>query len=315
MILNVLILQTLKCPHLLDPMHVEKNISAAIFKTFSNCKGTKADSMRVREALEELGIRRSLQPFESFDHDGKRSVEYVPAPWVWTKEELDEVIETVRHAKTPTGYGSSFMYKFSEGKLTGMKTHDYHNLIQDILPVAIRGTLTAEVRNIVYRVGNLFRWICSKEIDPDDLPAKLEEAEIICLVELHMPPTVLDTQFHQLPHLVEEVGMAGPVSYRWMYFIERYMKELKDFVRQRAKPEGSMAEGYVASESMYYASEFVTRLQKSAPPAWVTEEDPKTLGLVLPTRRRLQGMDVVFQEQAHRFLLHNHPSMDKWRRK
>jgi hypothetical protein len=39
-------------------------------------------------------------------------------------------------------------------------------------------------------------------------------------------------------HLVEELFICGPVHMRWMYLFERYIKELKGFVTNKAKPEG-----------------------------------------------------------------------------
>ena len=38
------------------------------------------------------------------------------------------------------------------------------------------------------------------------------------------------------------------------------MKKSKGFVRQRTKPEGSMAEGYISYESFYYASEYIKEI-------------------------------------------------------
>ena len=45
-----------------------------------------------------------------------------------------------------------------------------------------------------------------------------------------------------------------------MFFLERYMKKLKGFVRQREKPKGSMVEGYILCESFYYASEYIKHI-------------------------------------------------------
>ena len=76
-----------------------------------------------------------------------------PASWVWSTEEWDKIIETISGIRTPTGYGASFRYKFNNRKLVGFKTHDYHNLLHDILPIVVRGTLTPGIRDIVYRLG------------------------------------------------------------------------------------------------------------------------------------------------------------------
>ncbi|KAK2402918.1 hypothetical protein QL285_052403 [Trifolium repens] len=43
---------------------------------------------------------------------------------------------------------------------------------------------------------------------------------------------------HLVIHLAYEAKVAGPVHYRWMYPIERFLFTLKSFVRNRAHPEG-----------------------------------------------------------------------------
>ncbi|XP_062086582.1 uncharacterized protein LOC133792694 [Humulus lupulus] len=52
----------------------------------------------------------------------------------------------------------------------------------------------------------------------------------------------------------EEALLGGPVFMRWMYPFERYMKKLKNYVRNKARPEGSIAEGYVADEALTFCS-------------------------------------------------------------
>ena len=37
-----------------------------------------------------------------------------------------------------------------------------------------------------------------------------------------------------------ETRLAGPIQYRWMYPIERFLKKLKDYVCNKACPEGSI---------------------------------------------------------------------------
>ena len=75
------------------------------------------------------------------------------------------------------------------------------------------------------------------------------------MFEKELPTSFMDLQVHLLIHLVDEVELVGVISCRWMFFLESYMKKLKGFVRQREKPEGYMAEGYISYESFYYASE------------------------------------------------------------
>ena len=63
----------------------------------------------------------------------------------------------------------------------------------------------------------------------------------MCMFEKEMPPAFFDIMSHLPYHLVEEVFLCGPVHTRWMYPFERYFKSVKGFVRNLAKPEGSIA--------------------------------------------------------------------------
>jgi hypothetical protein len=42
-----------------------------------------------------------------------------------------------------------------------------------------------------------------------------------------------------------------------MYPIERYLQTLKGYVRNKAHPEGSIAEGYISEECMTFCSRFL----------------------------------------------------------
>ena len=55
------------------------------------------------------------------------------------------------------------------------------------------------------------------------------------------------SQLHLIVHLVDEIALCGIVHAHWMFFLDRFMKTLKDYVKQSARPEGSMAEGWYKS--------------------------------------------------------------------
>ncbi|KAL9413502.1 hypothetical protein AB3S75_042064 [Citrus x aurantiifolia] len=58
-------------------------------------------------------------------------------------------------------------------------------------------------------------------------------------------------------HLAWEAKFAGPVQYRWMYPIERFLHKLKGYVRSKACPEGSIAEDYLADECLTFCSRYL----------------------------------------------------------
>jgi hypothetical protein len=124
-----------------------------------------------------------------------------------------------------------------------------------MLPIAIRGFVTEGVHQAMFRLARLFRWVCSKNVDVRDLDLmRIESAIVTSLLEMQLQTSFFDSQIHLISHLVEEVAIGGPVSYRWMFPIEQYLKTLKGFVRQNSQLEGSMGEGYLVQEAMGVAT-------------------------------------------------------------
>ena len=71
---------------------------------------------------------------------------------------------------------------------------------------------------------------------------------------------IFNAEEHYLIHQVEEIELCGPVHTRSMWMVERQLKSLKAFVRQRARPEGSMVEGYMVYQCMVYISQYIPKL-------------------------------------------------------
>ncbi|GJU11213.1 DIE2/ALG10 family protein [Tanacetum coccineum] len=90
----------------------------------------------------------------------------------------------------------------------------------------------------------------------DMLKAQSKVIDILCNLELIYPPAFFDIMIHLVIHLPLEAIFGGPIRPRWMYTFERYMKKLKNYVRNKAKPEGSIAEGYVAEEALTFSSHY-----------------------------------------------------------
>ncbi|XP_074356744.1 uncharacterized protein LOC141696513 [Apium graveolens] len=70
------------------------------------------------------------------------------------------------------------------------------------------------------------------------------------------------THEHLVVHLAEEIRLAGPAYWHWMYLIERLLGKLKQKVGNKARVEGSIAERYVEEEilnicSFYFSSDTI----------------------------------------------------------
>ena len=68
---------------------------------------------------------------------------------------------------------------------------------------------------------------------------------ILCKLERIFPPAFFSIMVHLVVQLPYETKITDPVSYSWMYPIERSIRTLKQYVRNKARPEGSIAEAYV----------------------------------------------------------------------
>jgi len=126
---------------------------------------------------------------------------------------------------------------------------------------------------------------------------------------------------HLVMHLPEEAIQGGPVYMRWMYPFERYMKKLKNYVRNKARPEGSIAEGYVADEALTFCSRYLEGVSTRFNRPDRNEDAP------IPTRELYvfqsvctpisKGVDIkldhTLQKKVDWFVLNNSPEIDNYK--
>ncbi|MCO5595470.1 hypothetical protein L7F22_049513 [Adiantum nelumboides] len=159
----------------------------------------------------------------------------------------------------------------------------------------------------------LFKWITSKEIDISSIAQKKRECiELLCLMEKKLSTSFFDIQVHVLIHLVDEIEIAGVVSTRWTFWIERFMGVLKGLVRQRARPEGSMSEGWVLRECMYYLVDDLERIDEGAPCKW-TLDKPTILSDEILCGKGI-CFKVSYEERTNlsTFVIYNSQCMEKF---
>ena len=108
------------------------------------------------------------------------------------------------------------------GRLSGLKSHDCHVLLQRILPIGLRGFADKDISIVLFELGNFFQDLCLRTLKRSELE-KLEECIILilCKLERFLPPTFFDIMVHLVVHLPREAILGGPVQYWWIYPIER----------------------------------------------------------------------------------------------
>ena len=146
--------------------------------------------------------------------------------------------------KVPTGFSSNIkgIINMPEKKFQNLKSHDCHVIMMQLLPVALRGLLPENVRLAIVKLCAFLNAISQKVIDPEIVP-RLRSDVAQCLVsfELVFPPSFFNIMTHVLVHLVDEIVILGPAFLHNMFPFKRFMGVLKKYVRNRARPEGSIS--------------------------------------------------------------------------
>ena len=143
--------------------------------------------------------------------------------------------------KVLEGYCSKFrnLVFSSELKLFGLKSHDYHALMQQLLRMALRFVLLKHVRYTISRFCIFFNQLCTKVVDVPKLNEVHNELVVtLYLLEKYFPTSFFDIMLHLTVNLIREVRLCGLVYFGWMYPFESYMKVLKGYVCNYNRPEG-----------------------------------------------------------------------------
>jgi hypothetical protein len=166
--------------------------------------------------------------------------------------------------KFPDGYASNLSTCINDDgcNLLGLKIHDCHILLQRILPVAFRGIMHTDIYEAIVELGNIFQQLCAKTLKLHVLHRmKYEIPIVLCKLEQIFPAALFDVMIHLDVHLPDEAILRGLVQYRWMYLVERRLYTLNHSVRNMARPEGSIAEAYVADECLLACSRYFDDLE------------------------------------------------------
>ncbi|CAM8983989.1 unnamed protein product [Rhodiola kirilowii] len=168
---------TLDVRHCIDVMHVEKIICDSLIGTLLNIPGKTKDGLKARSDMLDMNIRTKLAP----QTKGKRTY-LPPSCTTLSKNEKTILCGCLKGVKVPYGYSSNIasLVSMKDLRLNGLKSHDYHVLIQQLLPIAIRGVLSPKVRFAVQRLCTIFSSLSAKVVDSSELD-KLQDQIVVTL--------------------------------------------------------------------------------------------------------------------------------------
>ncbi|XP_048427890.1 uncharacterized protein LOC103955232 [Pyrus x bretschneideri] len=253
--------------HNLDVMHIEKNICDSVVGTLLDIEKSK-DGLAARADLEFLNIRHSQQP----RREGNRTFR-PPALFTLKREEKTTFCKVLSTIRVPDGYSSNLSrcVHVNERKIHGLKSHDCHVLMQQLLPLAIRPVLPKAVTMVLLELSAIFRQLCT--------------------------------------HLADEAALAGPVQYRWMYPIEPYLQTLKRYVRNKGRPEGSIAEAYLVDECLSFCSMYLKDVESRR-----TRRGRNEDGIGRGVSGENVELDLNVLDQCHKYILNNCDEVSPFRR-
>ncbi|KAJ0682431.1 hypothetical protein HanPI659440_Chr16g0647251 [Helianthus annuus] len=249
---------SLQLKHNLDVMHIEKNVCDSLLGTLLMNDKSK-DTPNARSDLEKLNIR----PSQWLKQSGGKFLSPHPK-YSFKSDDRKLFCQFIKNVKLPDGFGSNISKRVTDNNanITGLKSHDCHILMQRLIPIGVRGLLTKDTSTPIVDLCMFFKQLCSRTLSVDDMKkAKDDIVTILCKLEMIYPPAFFDIMVHLLVHLPDEAIAGGPVAFRWMYPFERYMKKLKNYVKNPARPEGCIAECYVFEEALTFCSMYLKDVQ------------------------------------------------------
>ena len=119
--------------------------------------------------------------------------------------------------KIPERYSSNISKHVNskDVRLDGLKIHDYHVLMQKLIPVAIRRMLLKNVRMVVIHFCNFYRDICMKRLLKKDVK-KMKARAVTILYDLEkiFLLSFFIVMMHLTMHLAEKVTFGGSIFCR-----------------------------------------------------------------------------------------------------
>ena len=116
--------------HNLDVMQIEKNVVDNIIGTLLNLDGKTEDNLKVHQDLKDKGIRSELQ----LEKVGNDQTSMPHAYYHMNASENNSFLQVLKDVRVLDGYSSNISHcvKLKERKISGIKSHDNHILMQQL---------------------------------------------------------------------------------------------------------------------------------------------------------------------------------------
>ena len=158
-----LVVQHLEIRNSLDVLHCEKSFCKNVLKTI--CGFKEKDSVRVRRDMQREGIKKHFWMVRDPQNSSRMLKPWVN--YVLTQKEFDVFWTRLEILKVPSRYCSEIECHIRNKKFGALESHDYHILMQTLLPLALRRLIVTNTRNAIMQACWVFRRISCKVLDPE----------------------------------------------------------------------------------------------------------------------------------------------------
>ncbi|KAK6777714.1 hypothetical protein RDI58_024432 [Solanum bulbocastanum] len=214
--------------------------------------GKTKDNVKARLDLPEHCRRPELHKQESANNKLLKP----KASYSFTMEQKRKICEWVKSLKMPNGYASNLGKRadIERGILHGMKSHDFHVFMEQLLSIAFCG-LPENIWKSMAEISLFFKDLCSSKLRVENLVWMAKNIVVISnKLEEILPPGFFDVMEHLPIHLAHEALLGGPIQYRWMYPFERSIGKSKRGIKNKHRVEGCMVQVYLAKERSHFCS-------------------------------------------------------------
>ncbi|KAK1620766.1 hypothetical protein QYE76_026283, partial [Lolium multiflorum] len=272
-VLGLVYWKILDTPHCLDVIHITKNVCESLLGTLLNMPDRTKDGPKARHDLKVLGIREELQipaaqegqSEEEADGGQKRKRIKQPDYYCPPPASLLVRLSTINFQLPSRSQSALRLLRansrymdLKKRNFSGMKSHDCHVMMTQILPVAIRGIMDYHVRATLTGLCNFFDVITRKSISVKKLARLQEEIVVIlCELEMYFPHAFFDVMVHMLVHIMDDIINLGPTFLQNMMSFERMNGVIKGYVRNRSHPDGSIVQGWLTEECISFCTNYL----------------------------------------------------------
>jgi hypothetical protein len=149
-------------------MHQERNVAESIVMT---CMNFLKKSKYNKQAGEDLAMICHQPSLHLSGHGTKPQ-----ALFCMKAKERKEVMTWMKNLKFPDGFAAGFrrVVNLKTWKLTGVKSHDYHVIMEWLLPNMLHGYVHKDVWKMLAELCYFYTQLCAKQIKKE-MMEKLEK--------------------------------------------------------------------------------------------------------------------------------------------